>query len=338
MKERLIYANNRDGWGLELKQYWDPEHRVPSRKPIVMIPGYCMNTFILNFHPEGESMVQFLTRHGFEVWTANLRGQGGSKRHGGRRKFGFRELSLIDIPIVFDTVLRRGLSEADRVDVIGCSLGATFLYAYLAHHLDDHVIGAFASLGGPLRWERAHPLLTVAFASAQIAGSVRVVGTRALARRALPIARKVPGVLSIYMNTEHIDLDHADELVKTVDDPVPYLNKQIAHWLSTRDLFVGGVNVTKAMKHVDMPLLCVAVEDAAGPASERGYIERNAIALLSNWGRAPLDPPSRDWLGLGCPRERVRASGLWNQHHVDETSDPRFLSVLARRIAATSAL
>lgn len=258
MKERLIYANNRDGWGLELKQYWDPEHHDASKKPVVMIPGYCMNTFILNFHPSGESIVQFLTRHGFEVWTANLRGQGDSKRHAGRRKFGFRELSLVDLPIVFDTVLRRGRSERDKLDVIGCSLGATFTYAYLAHHLDDHPIGALASLGGPLRWEKAHPLLTVAFASAQVAGMVKVFGTRAMAKRALPIAKKVPSVLSIYMNTDHIDLEHSDKLVQTVDDPVPYLNKQIAHWLRTKDLYVGGVNVTKAMKHIDIPLLAVA--------------------------------------------------------------------------------
>ena len=97
MKERLIYANNNDGWGLELRQYWDPELLDTERRPLLMIPGYCMNTFILNFHPRGDSMVRFLTKQGFEVWTANLRGQGGSQRHVRRRKFGFRELALVDI-------------------------------------------------------------------------------------------------------------------------------------------------------------------------------------------------------------------------------------------------
>ncbi len=258
MNENVVYANNRDGWSLELRQYTDPEAFDASKRPILMIPGYCMNTFILNFHPSGDSMVRYFARRGYEVWTANLRGQGGSRRLAGSRRFGFREIALIDIPIVLETISRRKLSEPDTVDAIGCSLGATFLYGYLAHHLHDHPLGTMVSLGGPLRWVEAATLLQVAFASAQIAGIVHVPKTRAMARRLLPIARKVPVVLSMYMNTDHIDLDHSDELVKTVDDPVPYLNRQISRWIRAKDLYVGNVNVTKAMRHVTIPYLSVA--------------------------------------------------------------------------------
>ena len=60
--------------------------------------------------------------------------------------------------------------------------------------------------------------------------------------------------------------------------------------------------------------------------------ERNAIALLSNCGKPALDPPSGDWLGHHSDRERVRASGLWNQNHVEETCDPGFLDVLHRLV------
>ena len=83
----------------------------------------------------------------------------------------------------------------------------------------------------------------------------------------------------------------------------------------------------------DMPFLWLAVEDEAGPDSLRGYIERNAIALLSNYGRHPIDQPSStSWLGHHCNREKVRASGLWNSNHVNEDYDPAFLDVLARLI------
>jgi hypothetical protein len=75
----------------------------------------------------------------------------------------------------------------------------------------------------------------------------------------------------------------------------------------------------------NMPFVWLAIEDNAGPDSTRGYIERNAIALLSNYNKPPLDPPSRNWLGHDSDRERVRNSGLWNQRHVDETYDPSFL-------------
>jgi len=82
-----------------------------------------------------------------------------------------------------------------------------------------------------------------------------------------------------------------------------------------------------------MPFLWLCVDDAPGPDSMRGRIERNAIALLSNLGRAPLDPPSSAWLGQSSDRPRVRDSGLWNQRHVDETHEPAFLEILERAIA-----
>jgi hypothetical protein len=75
-------------------------------------------------------------------------------------------------------------------------------------------------------------------------------------------------------------------------------------------------------------VLWLGINDAAGPDSQRGVIERNSIALLSNFTRSDkLDPPTRGWLGLHSDRERVRRSGLWNNNHVDEVYDPRFFAV-----------
>jgi hypothetical protein len=84
-----------------------------------------------------------------------------------------------------------------------------------------------------------------------------------------------------------------------------------------------------------MPFLWLGVDDAAHPESARGLIERNAIALLSNYEKPPIDAPSVNWRGLKSDRERVRASGLWNNRHVDEAYDPAFLdqmSALAERM------
>jgi len=79
-----------------------------------------------------------------------------------------------------------------------------------------------------------------------------------------------------------------------------------------------------------MPFLWLAVDDVPGPQSERGLIERNAIALLSNYDKPALDSPSTRWLGKHCDRERVRRAGLWNNNHVDEEYDPRFFRVVER--------
>jgi len=73
-----------------------------------------------------------------------------------------------------------------------------------------------------------------------------------------------------------------------------------------------------------MPFLVLAADDEPGPASVRGYIERNAIGLLSTVG-LEVDPPSLEWLGRDCPHPAVRASGLWNVNHVGEAYDPAFL-------------
>ena len=81
-----------------------------------------------------------------------------------------------------------------------------------------------------------------------------------------------------------------------------------------------------------MPLLWLRIDDPPGPASRRGYIERNAIGLLSDFDRAPYDPPSRGWLGSHSNRPKVRQSGLWNQQHVEESYDPAFLEVLDRLV------
>lgn len=77
-----------------------------------------------------------------------------------------------------------------------------------------------------------------------------------------------------------------------------------------------------------MRFLWLPIDDEPGPESGRGIIERNAIALLSNFGKEPIDPPSPGWLGRHCNRPRVRASGLWNANHVDEPYDPTFLDRL----------
>ena len=85
-----------------------------------------------------------------------------------------------------------------------------------------------------------------------------------------------------------------------------------------------------------MPFLWVRVDDCPGPESQRGFIERNAIALLSNHGTDSIDAPSPRWLGCHCNREKVRSSGLWNSNHVGEPYEPGFLDVLDELVHETS--
>lgn len=88
----------------------------------------------------------------------------------------------------------------------------------------------------------------------------------------------------------------------------------------------------------NLPFLFVAAEDDAGPSSIRGAIERNSIALLSNYHREIIDAALPAWLGRYSGRERVRESGLWNNNYVDEAYDPTYLEILERAVSTTGPL
>jgi hypothetical protein len=85
-----------------------------------------------------------------------------------------------------------------------------------------------------------------------------------------------------------------------------------------------------------MPFLWLDLSDAPGPRSNRGLIERNAIALLSGGYSRPAAGQALDgWLGHYSDRERVRLSGLWNNNHTHETYNPSFLDEMEHRVNST---
>ena len=113
---------------------------------------------------------------------------------------------------------------------------------------------------------------------------------------------------------------------------------------AARRLNVDRVTVNEAESGIEalvseyigqMPFLWLNVNDAPGPNSNRGLIERNTIALLSGYRCSAADGPSAKWLGHYSDRERVRLSGLWNNNHVDETYDPSFLDEMESWIDAS---
>src|SRR5690242_8776332 len=71
-------VDNRAGWRIALSRYC--QAREPKSRPVLIVPGYGMNSFIFSFHPTGPSLVECLAARGLEVWTVDLRGQGRSIR------------------------------------------------------------------------------------------------------------------------------------------------------------------------------------------------------------------------------------------------------------------
>lgn len=99
--------------------------------------------------------------------------------------------------------------------------------------------------------------------------------------------------------------------------PVAVIEKQEAALEAAVSMYLG-----------QMPFVFLAVNDPPGPSSARAFIEKNSVALLSNYARAIVDAPSAAWLGRRCGREKVRQSGLWNVNHVDAAYDPSFMDTM----------
>jgi hypothetical protein len=83
-----------------------------------------------------------------------------------------------------------------------------------------------------------------------------------------------------------------------------------------------------------MPFLWMKIDDEPSPNSQRKYVEKNSIALLSNYNHqdTPIDPPSYNWLGRWAKNSKLKRSNLWNDNHVDEDFNPDFLNCFKRLI------
>jgi len=248
---------------------------VKGARPVIIVPGYGMNSFIFGFHPAERSLEATLAHHGLVVYAADLRGQGRSRKDKGTSdEYGMAELAIDDIGAVIDHVRTR--EGAEKVDLVGCSLGTPLAFGHLAHRGAGKV-GSFVSLGGLVRWVEVPKLLQVAFAWPTLVGMVKMQNTRKFARHALPfVTRTFPRLLSLYVNASSSDLARASEMVQTVEDPHAGINREIAEWIGRRDLILRGVNVSTSIESMDVPLLCVvAKEDGIVPeATSRDVYDR----------------------------------------------------------------
>ena len=277
MIQRTHFVENGEGWALALKQSYCPKTLSAKRRPVAIIPGYGMNAFIFGYHPTGRSMEEYWAQIGFEVWSINLRAQGGSKRRGGRLSYGFSEVAVNDVRCAFDYIIKHSETKADRVDAVGCSLGGTYLFVHLACVRETNRLGSVVAIGAPLRWSDVHPALRLISSSPWLLGNIHLRGARQLARIGLPLLERVPKILNIYLHPDIVDTSKIGTLVQTIENPNPVLNRQIAEWIKAKDLFVDGINITHGLSAAQNPLL-VVLSNADGIVPEAAALSaRNVI-------------------------------------------------------------
>jgi pimeloyl-ACP methyl ester carboxylesterase len=270
----LHYVDDGAGWRLALRRTKPDDAREPRGCPVLVVPGYQMNSSIFGFHPSGPSLEAFLAARGLDVWCVDLRGQGRAARTWGDDRFGLDELAVEDLGAAIAYV--RGVTRKDLVDVIGCSLGTSLTFAHVACVSSAPVRGVVA-MGGVVTWDHVHRAARLAAHAPWLVGQLRMRGTRELARRALPVVTRVaPRLLGVYLNVKSTDTSQVDAMVETVEDPNPIMNRQIAAWIARRELVVRGVNVSRALGGIDRPFLCVLgrQDGIVPPATARALFEQ----------------------------------------------------------------
>ena len=80
----------------------------------------------------------------------------------------------------------------------------------------------------------------------------------------------------------------------------------------------------------DLRVAYLPVLDEASADSDRSYIEKNSISLLTQGGA--IDVPSANWLGNLSNSQQIRSSGLWNVNYVGDNYDSEFLNVFEKLI------
>lgn len=239
-----------DGWSLSLIRVVRPG--APPGPPVLFVPGYGMNAWVVQYHPTGPSFADVLLDAGFDPWGVDLRGTSTARRTRSSAPVArFEDMAALDLPAAI-AHLRR-VTGAPRVHAIGCSLGGSLLYGHVALAA-DHGIDRLVAIASPLTWDRSLARRAMALLLDTV-GQVPVKGARHLARMALPLAaRAIPGALSLYLNPRITDVSDAAALCRTVEDPMPAVHRALARWMVS-ELRVGSRPVAPGLKHFDRPLL-----------------------------------------------------------------------------------
>ena len=165
MQSEQYLVDNQAGWRLAMTRTRPDDEATPAAKrPVLIVPGYGMNSYIFGYHPRGPSMVECFVTRGIETWTVDLRGQGRSIRGRGTDRYGLADLAVEDLGAAIAHVVANTETGSPTVDVIGCSLGTALMFAHLAC-VPGAPVHALVSMAGLVTWKGAHPLVRIAFAT-----------------------------------------------------------------------------------------------------------------------------------------------------------------------------
>lgn len=130
---------------------------------VLLLHGFGQNRY--SWHLKGRSFVNYLAMRGFDVYNADLRGVGRSRRLGSPLADTFDDYVDYDLPALLDLVT--GTSRHRQTFIVGHSLGGALCYAAASANRDK--IGGIITLGGLFDFTAGNRALHLATRAAQLA-------------------------------------------------------------------------------------------------------------------------------------------------------------------------
>ena len=197
-EDELLRTRTRDGWELVIGRC---RPRGPGRAlPVLLVHGIATNRQTFEFGVPPYSLAAHLAEAGFDCFSLDLRGHGGSRRRaaGAPRRWTFDTYLAEDLPAAFDAV--RAATGASRVLYVGHSQGALLGLAAAGVHRER--IAAVVALAAPVHFdvqERVRRLVEWKY-------PLRGAFTRALARMVAPYSGWWhPGPAELAINLRNVE-------------------------------------------------------------------------------------------------------------------------------------
>lgn len=289
----VVEARTRDGWRLTAL------HRAPVGQrfdeAVILCHGLANGAAFMDFEPPA-SLAAFLAARGFDCFSVDLRGAGGSTPpHDAPWEASFDDYVTFDVPALVEAV--RAVSGARRVWWVGHSMGGLLGLAAASGASGEHFAG-LVTLGSPVYF-RFHPrLLRLLALGRLLAAPSGVLATAALALSA-PFAGRLPAP-AFARHTSNLDnIDGAVQRRLLVNVFAPMWGgvlAQLADWVA-HDVFRsadGRVDYRAGLSRLTLPVLVAggAVDVMAPPAVCReafgalGAADSQLAMFGREWGHA----------------------------------------------------